>query len=304
MARLLKPLGQTHQKPLPKDQNLKPVIQGNGRGASKHMLHRLESLEEELANSLSYTGNSRWMIPYADLLTILLGLFLILLSLSALDNKELNAYANQVQETLQIKQKMVATQNDELKTLQSKLEALQTEKNNSKKAMPSTVDPLLAINSSDLNATPENIQVSQQERGLVISIMSGVLFDSGSAQLSTEARQTLNKLATILKTESHPIRVEGHTDTTPIATSQYASNWELSTARATSIVRFLVEEHQFNPAQLSASGYGEYHPISENSSVQGKQKNRRVDIVVLNKQAIQQEPFSDSRPLKNRQPTP
>ncbi len=284
------------------DQNLKPVLKGSGQGTGKkHMLHRLEALEEELAGSLSYTGNARWMIPYADLLTILLGLFLVMLSLSTFDNKKLNNYANQVSETLHMKEEIMASQNNKLTELKQKLEAIQNRSRTPVELLDHSnsnaeeVFNTLAIESqnetiedSEKNSK-KDIQINQEERGLVISITNSVLFDSGSAELSKEAKITLKEVAEVLKAESHLIRVEGHTDNSPIATSKYASNWELSTARATSIIRFLVEEQEFDPAKLSASGYGQYHPISENSSVEGKQKNRRVDIVVLNKQAIQWE---------------
>jgi chemotaxis protein MotB len=128
----------------------------------------------------------------------------------------------------------------------------------------------------------------------VISLKDSILFTAGNADLSPAARHTLDgliqQLHAALGGQSRPIRVEGHTDNSPIATSKYPSNWELSTARATTIVRFLVASHHFQPQLLSAAGYGEFKPVKDNSSIEGKQKNRRVDIVVLKPDLAQQEP--------------
>jgi chemotaxis protein MotB len=92
-------------------------------------------------------------------------------------------------------------------------------------------------------------------------------------------------MAAILEGRGYRIRIEGHTDNQPIHTSQFASNWELSTGRATEMVRLLITAYKFSPALLSASGYGEYHPIAENSNDAGRAKNRRVDVVVLRETA-------------------
>jgi chemotaxis protein MotB len=268
--------------------NLQPAIKGSGPAAGKDMLRRLESLENELASSMSYTGNARWMIPYADLLTILLGLFVVLLSLSQLDKRSLEAYSRQIQQTLHLKQREIVAQKETLSRLQRKLVKLE-----SIAIIPAEAPEPLSEDGKGIMAArniSNGIQVSQQERGLVITLMDGVLFASGSADLSANSKRTLDQLAEILKAEPHSIRVEGHTDDSPIATSQFPSNWELSTARATCIVQYFVEAHGFEPSRLSAAGYGEYHPVDSNSSIKGKQKNRRVDIVVLNNQAAQLEP--------------
>lgn len=119
--------------------------------------------------------------------------------------------------------------------------------------------------------------------GLIISLREIAFFDSGSAQVRADSMPTFTRIAKILNEHSYRIRIEGHTDNMPIHNSLFASNWELSTARATELVRLLITQYDFSPALLSAAGYAEYHPIASNDTKDGRAQNRRVDIVVLGK---------------------
>jgi chemotaxis protein MotB len=128
------------------------------------------------------------------------------------------------------------------------------------------------------------------DRGLVIHIMEGALFEDGQADLTASARDVLRVVgADIKKTENH-IRVEGHTDPRPISTPRFPSNWELSTARATSVLRYMVDSVGLAPERVSALGFGEFRPLSPNDSPEGMAKNRRVDIVVLSEAMMMSEP--------------
>lgn len=134
------------------------------------------------------------------------------------------------------------------------------------------------------------VETRLEERGLVISLGEGGFFDSGSDLLKPEGRELLDNLASDLTRLQNQIRVEGHTDDVPIQTVRFPSNWELSTARATSIVAYFVSRYRFTPKQLSAAGYGEFRPIDTNSTPEGRARNRRVDIIVLNSRYITAEP--------------
>ncbi len=125
------------------------------------------------------------------------------------------------------------------------------------------------------------VRTRMESRGLVI-ILDGTNFDSGSDQLRSDGRQMLDDLAQDLRSMNNMIRIEGHTDNVPIKTVRFPSNWELSTARATSIVAYLIEKYDFRPEKLSGSGFGEFCPIDSNDTPEGRARNRRVDIVVLN----------------------
>ena len=117
--------------------------------------------------------------------------------------------------------------------------------------------------------------------GLVVSLREIGFFDSGSATIKSGAQGAVGRVASILREHPFPIRVEGHTDNVPIHTAQFASNWELSTARATELVKSLIEDHGIPADRLSAAGYAEFHPVAANDSAKGRQLNRRVDVVIL-----------------------
>lgn len=129
----------------------------------------------------------------------------------------------------------------------------------------------------------EEVAVGFDERGLVVRVLDRVLFDSGKAQLRQEAGQVVGKVARILTEElaSQPISIEGHTDNVPIARSSWKDNWELSLARARAVLTTLVGEYGVPPNRVVAAGYGEYRPIASNETGDGRQQNRRVEIVVL-----------------------
>jgi chemotaxis protein MotB len=133
----------------------------------------------------------------------------------------------------------------------------------------------------DTHGLRNQVQTVISRRGLVVRVLTDrVLFDSGQANLKPEGDPLLGEIANLLNVDRrHPIVVEGHTDNVPIASAQYPSNWELSTARATTVVRFLIGR-SVDRNRLSASGYADLHPIATNATAAGRQLNRRVEIVL------------------------
>lgn len=129
------------------------------------------------------------------------------------------------------------------------------------------------------------ISLSVQERGIKISIDSSLLFEPGSAALKAEALKALDIVAERLKAlaADHLVQVEGHTDNMPIVTAIYPSNWELSAARSSSVVRYLIQQHQYVPDRLSVVGFGDSRPAESNATPEGRQKNRRIDIILYNR---------------------
>ena len=138
--------------------------------------------------------------------------------------------------------------------------------------------------------TLPGVEVASSTRGLVISLPEAGSFPAGRAELSTQARNVMFDLAQELRGLPNLIRVEGHTDDVPIHTPQFASNWELSTARATMVVQYLIEAGGVDPARLAAAGYAEYRPRLSNDTPDARARNRRVDIVVLDPSAAVEEP--------------
>jgi len=125
------------------------------------------------------------------------------------------------------------------------------------------------------------VYLHRETEGLIISLREFGFFDSGSAALKPSALPALDRIASILSVRTCRLRIEGHTDNVPIHNAQMTSNWELSTARATELVRLLIQRHRFSPERLSAAGYAEYHPIASNQTAEGRAQNRRVDVVIL-----------------------
>ena len=129
----------------------------------------------------------------------------------------------------------------------------------------------------------KEVQIDMAKNGLVITFVAEVLFSSGKAELKESSFEKLDKVAAVL-TETVPdlsVGIEGHTDNEPIKYSGWKSNWELSTGRALSVVHYLQDVKNINPVRLSATGFGEYKPVADNDTKEGKQKNRRVEIVIL-----------------------
>lgn len=160
---------------------------------------------------------------------------------------------------------------DQISKLQGNIDELQRAKNELEDRLKNEI--------SDKEVTVQRLQ-----KGLVITFVSEVLFDSGKAELRKESFSKLDKIVTVLQ-ETVPdlnIGIEGHTDNEPIKKSGWKSNWELSSHRALSVLYYLTE-HSVNPNRLAAIGYGEYHPVDNNDTKESRQKNRRVEIVILPK---------------------
>jgi len=129
----------------------------------------------------------------------------------------------------------------------------------------------------------KQIKLQMMEKGLVITVVGDLLFDSGKAKIKTDAYPLLNKISSVLKSNmaQFNVGIEGHTDNVPIKVSGWKSNWELSSARALSVLHYLVNDQGISPERLSAIGYGEYQPVASNETKDGRLQNRRVEIVIL-----------------------
>ena len=126
------------------------------------------------------------------------------------------------------------------------------------------------------------VKFEREARGLVVTVVTDdVLFESGSAVLKSQGSRVLSVVGDALVGVPNPVLVEGHTDNSPIATAQYPSNWELSSHRSTSVLRYLVEARGFPSERISSAGYADTKPVSDNETAGGKSENRRVEIVVL-----------------------
>ncbi|MCC6990148.1 MAG: OmpA family protein [Acidobacteria bacterium] len=208
--------------------------------------------------SATPVSRDRWLISYADFMTLLCAFFM-------------TVYAATLAETPAATAAPAAVAEPVVETAPE----------------PPPVDPAVALRDEVERAlAPElaagYLQIVEDPRGLVVEVPEAGAFDVGQADLAPEARAMLSRIATMLSALPNAVRVEGHSDTTPIRTPQYASNWDLSTARATRVVAFLVTTAGLAPARLSAAGYAEFRPRASNATPEGRARNRRVDLVLLN----------------------
>lgn len=238
-----------------------------------------------------HASGERWLITYADLITLLLVFFVVMYAMSQVDKKKYEEVA-----------KSLAKQFSPISTGGGGTDLLN---HPAPIENPAMVEPIMPPEQLELKQLSEEIErlsdeaglageieTRVEQRGLVVSISNSAFFGAGDATLRREVMPTLAKVALALKGTQNPVRIEGHTDNTPIHTARFPSNWELSAGRATSIVRFLIERHGFPPTRLSAAGYGEYYPKVPNDSERNRALNRRVDIVVLRSALAAQEPSS------------
>lgn len=254
--------------------------------------------------------HERWLVSYADFITLLFAFFVVLYSTAKAD---------------QHKQQQVA------QAINSAFQSLGLFKDDSpdpkKAALARSQDqtsPVNVVLGDQLMAPPEvqqdfvkikkhlegllSSQIAQHvvalhigRDGLVISLREAGFYDSGSATPHPSSIKTLNQIAAALRQTPYEIRIEGHTDNVPIHTAQFDSNWELSTARATRLTRLFIDEQAFVPARMSAGGYAEFHPVASNATAEGRGENRRVDIIVLPKTfAAQPKDFNVPEAVKAR----
>jgi chemotaxis protein MotB len=246
-------------------------------------------------------GMERWLLSYADFITLCMVFFIMMYALSKVDINKYAAMANSLSVVLtgqtnsllqsqgpSLAQGISGTQTPDIPGAntanQKQLEQVKEEIQEFIKSQE------LEVSSRDIGQgqvastkLSDYITVMEQERGLVISFKDTLLFASGSDELTPQAQSIIKQVGTALANIPNYIRVEGHTDNLPIHTIKFPSNWELSVLRASNVVHVLQESSGISPERLSVIGYGEYRPLVPNEDMQSRSMNRRVDIVILKK---------------------
>lgn len=222
------------------------------------------------------------MVTYSDMVTLLLTFFVLLFSFSELDVQRFRAIMSAFQASvgvldggLRVVQDDDAVQGRTDWDLQD-INWHRPELERQLFGVHAEVQAYVASRNLE-----HAMQVDLTERGVIVRFADQVLFDLGKADLKPEAVEVLDALADVLDGIPNHIRIEGHTDNWPINNERFPSNWELSTARATTVLRYLIETHGMSPESLSAAGYGEYRPLEPNDTAENRARNRRVDIVLL-----------------------
>jgi chemotaxis protein MotB len=251
----------------------------------------------------------RWLLTYADLITLLLAFFVVMYSMSRIDAKKFGMMQTQLSNVLRGGATVFPEgeefdgegagllQLGDLRVMQWRI--INRLSPGGEKTHGKTEGSLLRY--QDI-ADAVNTEVT--ERGLTIHIKDYALFESGKADLRPEAVVVLAAVADEIGLAGNHVLIEGHTDNVPINTARFPSNWELSTARATNVLRFLVEKKSIAPDRISARGFGEYRPVASNATSKGRAMNRRVDIVILSDYLTMIEPRSEDDVGKSVPPVP
>ncbi len=253
---------------------------------------------------VEHESDERWLLTYADLITLLMVFFVVLYAISKADTAKFSALSQSVAVAFGAPPGSVV-----------EMPATGTSRSNAKRK-PSTESANLSkgagAQESKLKSVAKTIQDMIKERGLedlisldgsadgrklTIRLRDSVLFDRGGAELIPQAQDLIVRLGDVLKDIAMRVSVSGHTDDIPIRSGAYPSNWDLSTARSTAVIKHLIENVAFPAQLLSAGGYSEFHPIVPNDSAENRSKNRRVEFVITDEGALD---LAGSEP----QPTP
>ena len=208
----------------------------------------------------------RWVVSYADFITLLFAFFTVMYAVSRVDSGKLNQFVGSTRGAFG------SNPPASMRPIIAGIVPIP----------PAVADfqrdaaRIIAVAGADGTVT-----VRRDPRGLVLSMGEDVLFDAGLASVKPSSAASLAAVAAVLKKAQCDAVVEGHTDSLPISNARYASNWELSAIRATNILARLIEEYNVLPARLSASGYAEFRPVAPNTNPEGRARNRRVDVVLL-----------------------
>ena len=269
--------------------------QGGGRRRATH--HAPEHENEE-----------RWLLTYADMITLLMTLFMVLFAISSINTTKFEQLSKSLAEAISGKivqggpniQESGATESTQESSPEPPIPAIQpviktAGSADDRRAAAAQTKSAAEREEEDFRKLKQqldayarehglqhSLQTTVARRGLVIRLLTDrVLFASGQAHLEPSSTELLTALARLLVTEvRHPIVVEGHTDSRPINSARFPTNWELSTARATQVVRFFIR-HDVAPRRLQAAGVGAQRPVASNSNDSGRSRNRRVEIVLV-----------------------
>ncbi|CAM2936652.1 flagellar motor protein MotB [Paenibacillus sediminis] len=244
-------------------------------------------------------SKDRWLITYADLITLLLIFFILMFAMSRIDAEKYKVITRSLQHTFKngdsiLEKGSGITGSADVHTFKN---PPTTEISKAKDGADELSERELAFRKQEeqlkelmkmieqyiqLNKLESKVFVSDEPKGIMITLSDQFLFDQGKADLKPVSEPTLKKLASLFAKLDATISIEGHTDNLPIVyASKYKDNWELSGARALSVLRYFIDHEKLDPTKFQYAGYADTHPASDNSTEQGRQKNRRVEIIVL-----------------------
>ncbi|MFD2923401.1 flagellar motor protein MotB [Halobacillus naozhouensis] len=235
-----------------------------------------------------------WLLPYADMLTLLLALFIVLFASSEIDAQKFREFSEVFRNEFSGGQGPMEHQESPIEPLsinsdeeEEKKEAKEKETEVKTQTEEAQLLPLKSLQKEidgyiAKNKLTGDLTTSLSEKGLLVVILDNVFFDSGSAEVKSDGTEIARDMAEILNTkEPHEIVISGHTDNRPINNSDFQSNWELSVMRAVNFMSLLLNNEKLDPQLFSAKGYGQHSPVAPNDTQENRAKNRRVEVLIL-----------------------
>ena len=233
----------------------------------------------------AHENHERWLVSYADFITLLFAFFVVMFAISQVDVAKLGRFVESMNIAFDFPiPSTTPIQGGGTQGSASGKPSIVPAKSIIPEPVTTrrSVEMCKAINDrvrgSDLEG---KVSVRLSKRGVIVSLSESSFFEAGATEVRPEALPKLRAIGELLKPGRIPIVVEGHTDNTPMHTAMFPSNWELSTWRATRIVSFFIDNLGYDPARLAAAGYAQYRPVADNSTPEGRAANRRVDLVIL-----------------------
>jgi chemotaxis protein MotB len=238
-------------------------------------------------------NHDRWLISYADFMTLLFAFFVVLFASSYRDNQAIKRLAEAIHIGFQKLGAFSGGQNNngvaypnltpDTSIYTPPVQGTKAGQNKASAASPIDIDELRRQLEAAIGTELRNHEVVMRvtPEGFVISLKELGFFNSGQAVLLPGAAEKIERIAKVLTQHGLELRVEGHSDDQPIHNALFRSNWELSTGRAMAVLLLLVNDSDFNPRKISVAGYGQYRPIADNTTPEGRRMNRRVDLVVV-----------------------
>ena len=239
---------------------------------------------KRLGNGGTHAGRDRWLVSYADFITLLFAFFVVMYALSSINESKYRVLSQSINQAFG-KDAPVATDGAPLRpslTLQNLNQAAQLRAEAQAKRKERRMLGLATALQEALSPLDAKgpLRVSQTTKGIVIEIGASALFQPADAKLEAEAVQVLSAAARVLAHSDNALRIEGHTDSVPIATSVYPSNWELSAARASAVAKLFVA-NGLDASRIGVTGYADNRPVDSNATPEGRARNRRVTLLVL-----------------------
>ena len=224
-----------------------------------------------------HENHERWLVSYADFITLLFAFFVVMYSVSSVNEGKYRVLSNSLVQSFSSSKAVGNPTVLDLPIAKSR-EIVVKEKPDAKSQARSYLKVANAITTAKV---PQGVKVTSSDRGLSIRIKDDALFHSGSASMNPKVQEFLDLVAGLIKDLPNMIAVEGHTDNQSIRTADFPSNWDLSTARANTLVRYLIDSHHLASNRFSSTGYAGTRPIESNDTQEGRSSNRRVELVVL-----------------------